>query len=44
MSIFSQDKNEECEHVTEMIEELSNSVTGFSMTEITVISVYILTN
>ncbi len=31
---FSKDNMEECEHVTEMIRELSCGVNGFSMTEI----------
>ncbi len=35
---------EECEHVTEMIRELSWGVNGFSMTEITDILAYISTN
>ncbi len=44
MSVFSKDNIEECEHVTEMIRELSCGVNGFSMTEITDILAYISTN
>ncbi len=33
-NVFSKDNIEECEHVTEMIRELSCGVNGFSMTEI----------
>ncbi len=39
---FSKDNNEECEHVTQMIRELSYGIKGFSMTEITDILAYIL--
>ncbi len=35
MSVFSKDNIEECEHVTEMIIELSYGINDFSMTEIT---------
>ncbi len=44
MSVFSKDNIEECEHVTEMIKELSCGINGFSMTEITAILAYISTN
>ncbi len=44
MSVFSKDNIEECEHVTEMIRELSCGVNGFSMTEITDILAYISAN
>ncbi len=44
MSVFSKDNIEECEHVTDMIRELSCGVNGFSMTEITDILAYISTN
>ncbi len=44
MSVFSKDNIEECEHVTEMIRELSCGVNIFSMTEITDILAYISTN
>ncbi len=45
MSVFTKDNIEECEHVTEMIRELSCGVNGYhSMTEITDILVYISTN
>ncbi len=35
MSVVSKNYIEECEHVTEMIRELSCGINGFSMTEIT---------
>ncbi len=44
MSVFGEDNIEECEHVTEMINELSCGIIGFSMTEITDILAYISTN
>ncbi len=44
MSVFSKDNIEECEHVTEIIRELSCGVNGFRMTEITDILAYISTN
>ncbi len=44
MSVFSKDNIEECEHVTEMIKELSCGIIGFNMTEITDILAYISTN
>ncbi len=44
MSVFSKDNIEECEHVTQMIRELSCGVNGFSMTEITDILAYISSN
>ncbi len=40
MSDFSKD-NIECEHVTEMIRELSCAINGFRITEITDILAYI---
>ncbi len=43
-SVFSKDNIEECEHVTEMIRELSSGIDGFSMTETTDILAYISTN
>ncbi len=42
--VFSKDKIEECEHVTEMIRELSCGVNDFSMIETTDILAYISTN
>ncbi len=44
MSVFSKDNIEQCEHVTEMIRELSCRINGFSMTEIPDILAYISTN
>ncbi len=42
--VFSNDNIEECEHVTEIIRELSCDINGFSMAEITNILAYISTN
>ncbi len=44
MSVFSKDNIEECEHVTEMIRELSRGINDFSMPEITDILAYTSTN
>ncbi len=44
IEVFSKDNIEECEHVTKRIGELSCSIDGFSMTEITDILAYIYTN
>jgi hypothetical protein len=44
MSVFSKDNVEECEHVIEMIRELSCGINDFSVTEITEILAYISTN
>ncbi len=44
MSVFSKHNIEKCEHVSEMIRELSCGINGFSMTEITDIVAYISTN
>ncbi len=44
MYVVSKDNIQECEHVTEMIRELSCGINGFSMTEITDILAYIYTN
>ncbi len=42
--VFDNNNIEECEHVTEMIRELSCGINGFNMTEITDILAYISTN
>ncbi len=44
MSVFIKHNIEECQHVTEMIRELSCGINGFSMTKITDILAYISTN
>ncbi len=44
MSVFGKDNIEECEHLTEMIRELSCGINGFSMTKITAILAYISTD
>ncbi len=44
MSNFSKDNIEECEHVTEMVRELSCGINGFSLTEISVILAYVSTS
>ncbi len=41
VSVFRKDNIEECEHVTEMIRELSCGIMGFSITEITIILAYL---
>ncbi len=42
--LFSKGNIEECEHVTDIIGELSRGINGFSLTEITDILAYISTN
>ncbi len=43
-NLLNKDNIEECEHVTEMIRELSCGINGFSMTEIIFFLAYISTN